>query len=753
MRSAALTGSISPPQPAERQAMDAREQRAVAPFLVGCACPGSGSGRAARRRRARAGRARSATRDAGSPSAPPAPPPSSDRGIRASRRRWRAARPPRSPARGARRALPAPAARSPSARGERQPHRGRRARRRPGATAAGARPRRAPRRHQLGRPGRPARRLERRRAARRRARAARRAARRRRARRARPAARTSAIAAGVERAEAAGELGIGLRAATRRGRGAPRAARRRERCTGSRCRISCDSGDGADVSMATVRIAPSPIAREHAREAVDVHRLVQAVVDRLRHQRMVGDRDRAGAHVVARTPSCAGKTAASRSSARMRWSGIGTFRPPSKRSSASARVAFQRQRVPNIGAASAACARSSRSVVAPHHREHAVEREAVLLAEREDDAVVGRRRLQLEVEADAEALAQREAEARLMRPPNGACRTSCMPPASSKKRSATTRRERRHARRARPAPRRRSATSCAAPARRQAALARRASGARRRSPLARRPRSRRSRHRRRQLARARRRLAEPERDRRRRAVRVLDAHRGPPRRGGCATSGCRAGRCRRAMLSMAKSSFTVPTSEPVRLLDDLVVGGVGDRAAAGDRGEPRAAARAQAAVHAIAVQVRRAPAAPRRDALGEHARARRRSRRAADRGTGYARRTSANSSSTPISPAAAIATNCCARMSSGPAGTASASSSPARTARTAAAACTSSSRVSGKTMPFGIAPSAWPERPTRWSSVASARGAPRWQTRSTCADVDAELERRRRDHDRHLARS
>ena len=36
--------------------------------------------------------------------------------------------------------------------------------------------------------------------------------------------------------------------------------------------------------------------------------------------------------------------------------------------------------------------------------------------------------------------------------------------------------------------------------------------------------------------------------------------------------------------------------------------------------------------------------------------------------------------------------------------------------------------------------------------MASARGAPIWQTRSTCADVDAELERRGRDDDRHLAR-
>src|SRR4029450_9909496 len=61
-------------------------------------------------------------------------------------------------------------------------------------------------------------------------------------------------------------------------------------------------------------------------------------------------------------PSCSGNTAPRRSSARMRCSGMGTFCPPSKRSTASARLAFQRQRLENIGAASAACARSSASV-------------------------------------------------------------------------------------------------------------------------------------------------------------------------------------------------------------------------------------------------------------------------------------------------------------------------------------------------------------------------------------------------------
>jgi hypothetical protein len=64
------------------------------------------------------------------------------------------------------------------------------------------------------------------------------------------------------------------------------------------------------------------------------------------------------------------------------------------------------------------------------------ERERVQRAEREDDPLLRRRSLQLEIEALAELLAQREPQARLMRLPNGACSTSCMPPDSSKKRSS-----------------------------------------------------------------------------------------------------------------------------------------------------------------------------------------------------------------------------------------------------------------------------------------------------------------------------
>ena len=74
-----------------------------------------------------------------------------------------------------------------------------------------------------------------------------------------------------------------------------------------------------------------------------------------------------------------------------------------------------------------------------------------------------------------------------------------------------------------------------------------------------------------------------------------------------------------------------------------------------------------------------------------------------------------------------------------------ASSSPRRTARSSAAHSIRSSRETGNSRPFGVPAIVWPDRPTRCSSVAIRFGDPIWQTRSTDADVDAELQRRGRD--------
>src|SRR3989449_10965711 len=55
-----------------------------------------------------------------------------------------------------------------------------------------------------------------------------------------------------------------------------------------------------------------------------------------------------------------------------------------------------------------------------------------------------------------------------------------------------------------------------------------------------------------------------------------------------------------------------------RLEDHAVVAEVRNRAARGERGEPRPAARAHPAVHAVVMEVRAPPPAPGREALGEH---------------------------------------------------------------------------------------------------------------------------------------
>ena len=71
-------------------------------------------------------------------------------------------------------------------------------------------------------------------------------------------------------------------------------------------------------------------------------------------------------------------------------------------------------------------------------------------------------------------------------------------------------------------------------------------------------------------------------------------------------------------LSTAQSSLTVPSDGLVRLGHHPEVAEFGDRPARGQRGQPRAAARLQDAVHLVPVQVVGAPPAPGPDALGEH---------------------------------------------------------------------------------------------------------------------------------------
>ena len=74
-----------------------------------------------------------------------------------------------------------------------------------------------------------------------------------------------------------------------------------------------------------------------------------------------------------------------------------------------------------------------------------------------------------------------------------------------------------------------------------------------------------------------------------------------------------------AMLSTAKSSLTVPMIWFSGSSSTVIVGVVGDRAAGGQRGRARAAPAAQNAIDRVAMDERAAPAAPRGEALGEHA--------------------------------------------------------------------------------------------------------------------------------------
>ena len=89
--------------------------------------------------------------------------------------------------------------------------------------------------------------------------------------------------------------------------------------------------------------------------------------------------------------------------------GGGTFLPPMKRSSASARPASQRQRVANIGEVEHGLLEHCLDAGGVEEMKNVGERKAVLLAERNVQAVVRGGSLQFEIERTAEALAQREA--------------------------------------------------------------------------------------------------------------------------------------------------------------------------------------------------------------------------------------------------------------------------------------------------------------------------------------------------------
>ena len=300
----------------------------------------------------------------------------------------------------------------------------------------------------------------------------------------------------------------------------------------------------------------------------------------------------------------------------MRSSCGGTLRPPLKRRIASARVAFQRQR-----------AREHRRGQ-QRLRERVARRSPTSRTRRPTSSgnaccSVSESTIPLSVAAACSSrlnerqnlLRSARPHARLMRAPNGVCRISCMPPPSSKKRSATSVR--------RSGPRRES------PCRR----ARTRPPARRRRGRAR---SSRSSH---AIALVVVALVDRGAHARRPRARARSCGRSPsPFQNGidggapCASSTRTTPASTRRIIhefvpskkdvaghALDREVF-VERADDVALGfdDDVVVGGLGNRAAAGDRGDARAAARAQAAVDAIVVQVRPAAAARGRDAVGEH---------------------------------------------------------------------------------------------------------------------------------------
>ena len=213
---------------------------------------------------------------------------------------------------------------------------------------------------------------------------------------------------GIERADAGGEIGIG--AAQRHGARATLLERRvveegvrvgvedlvrdRRRRRG----LDRDGADGARLDAVPARRASPSASIASCRQLSSVSL----------HQRMVGRLDRSDLVVAA--GELGGKDRGEQI--------LGAHALQRHRHPAPAGEAQQRQRPGDVPAPAVGehrrHQRGLHEIVAepvrPHHGEDAFEREAVLLAERQDDAVVGGGRLQLEVEADAEALAQREAE-------------------------------------------------------------------------------------------------------------------------------------------------------------------------------------------------------------------------------------------------------------------------------------------------------------------------------------------------------
>ncbi len=147
----------------------------------------------------------------------------------------------------------------------------------------------------------------------------------------------------------------------------------------------------------------------HLAQSVDIHRLMQAVLQRLPDQGMVGDFHRAGRHVL---------LAGRQRREHRRHQVIGLHPLDSRRVLAAAPHPQHGQRCVEIPPPAGLEQRRGQDRL-PHHLfhrlggqelRHAVQREAVLRPQRQQDSVIARRRLQLEVERNAESLAECQPE-------------------------------------------------------------------------------------------------------------------------------------------------------------------------------------------------------------------------------------------------------------------------------------------------------------------------------------------------------
>ena len=381
-------------------------------------------------------------------------------------------------------------------------------------------------------------------------------------------------------------------------------------------RISWESGEGSTVSQTCTAIVPAPISRISVSSASTSIASCRQSCSVWRTSGWSGSS--IGPPAFSWHWASAGNTAAIRSSASMRWSAGGVFLPPRMRSTASARPRFQRQRAFHMGESSAACASASRAPAGVESIFLKISRSAACCgpSERHDGVVAGRR-LQLEIEAPADALAHRQAERAVHAPAEGRVDHQLHAAGvveEALQHDALARRQvtQRLARRRQIAHQLLGAAGVEAglvdqPLRRRLQFSARAAVLELAAQV---------RDLGRELLRARRRLAQPERDVRRLALGVAHADHArldaPDLPGVGAQQEDVAGHALDGPVLVHGADQGV-----VGLRQHAVVGGVGNRAARRERRQPRAAARAQHAVHLVAVDPGGALAASGADALGE----------------------------------------------------------------------------------------------------------------------------------------